>query len=305
MLVQALLVLGSMLTALAIGVDASLYLMQRYQLQHALLDTVRLHTRTHMQPSAFASDLKTQLKRMHLPLVLGWPHSWHAEQHSPNDKDFQHFRDPHLEKQLQWPHLAINNDYQDQQHQQNPASTLFSGRNIFTANTLQLHFYYAYQPYNPVVRALLKGFESWAQHSYTRQLLNQGMLPIKVHISHPYASHPIAWPFQAGLPYHRSKQATHADNPQASMGTHTHLLPPQRDSPPVWNDNEKPHRPPKKDDDSVGFKDYLDGQPSDRNTGTDPAGQKSDGSNPGQSAAADDALNCDHPACCGDLIVQQ
>src|SRR5690625_7133100 len=116
MFVQAIFVLGSMLTALAIGIDASLYLLQRYQLQHALLDTVRLHTRTHMQPTAFADELKAQIPRLRLPQPLGWPHRWYPEQISASDADSEQFQDPHVAQRLAWAYPAINNDYQAHPH---------------------------------------------------------------------------------------------------------------------------------------------------------------------------------------------
>src|SRR5699024_6565879 len=215
----------------------------------------------------------------------------------------QRFRDPHLEKQLQWPYLAINNDYQAQQHQQNPGSATLSERNIFTANTLQLEFYYAYRPYNPVVRTLFQGLESWARHSYTQQLLKQGLLPIKIHISHPYASHPIAWPSQVELPYYRRKQTTTAASSQPSADAH--LIPPLLSTPPVRNDKDKIHRPSNKGTDSVDYETSDDTDLINWDIGPDQGGLQNNWSDADQITMPDNALGCDHPACCGDLAGQQ
>lgn len=306
MFVQAIFVLGSMLTALAIGIDASLYLLQRYQLQHALLDTVRLHTRTHMPPTAFADELKAQIQRLRLPQPLGWPHSWYAEQISPSDEDFEHFQDPHLAQRLEWAYPAINNDYQAHQHSLLQVSTAPRGRNIFTANTLQLNFYYAYRPYNPIIRALFKGLQSWAQHPYTQQLLAVGLLPIRIDISHPYASHPVAWPHQSNLPYHRKRRAAAVVDHNGTPTTH--LMPTPLQAPPNaaqtigQTDAQKENtQDDKKDTDPVAdeviSQDLLPG-------GTDTWADNSDQPSPPTEAPTapvnDDPLSaCDHPACCG------
>lgn len=293
MLVQALVILGSMLTALSISIDAGFYLLHRYQLQHALFDTVRLHTRTHMRPSAFAQELKEQIERLHLAQPLGWPHSWYAEQLSPSDEDFELFRDPVLEKRLQWPYPAINNNYQAHQFWQHNDAPI-SGKNIFTANTLELLFYYAYRPYNPIVRALLKGFYSWAKHSYTRGLLEEGLLPIKIHITHPYASHPIAWPAQTDLPYFRHTGALQPtaprESPMASL------------RPPTASHSNKLSTV-----DTSSRDDALTPFPSPSAPSQVPPTQldKDDLENnwgaPPQDLWPDSALNCDHPACCSVL----
>ncbi len=281
MLVQAIFVLGSLCTALAIGIDASLYLLQRYQIQHALFETIRLHTRLHMQPDAFAQDLKTNIENILLPQPLGWPHSWHAEQLSPTEADFELFRDPLLEQSLDWPYAAINNDYQAQQYRQSPPD-LASGRTIFSANTLALDFYYAYRPYNPILRALLKHLHSWAQHTYTQHLLSNGLLPIKIHVSHPFSSHPIAWPQSTHLPYYRH---TGTHNQTIWHSKNNILMPPLKQPP---TESWHAHHPPALETDELTPLSPPVTAPPLNNQWAPPLGH----------TVPDTVIRCDHPACC-------
>lgn len=234
MLVQAVFILGSLLCTLAIGIDAALYLFQRQKVSHALLDTLRQQTRSHMQPQRFAHQFRAELEALGVSQPNGWPDSWHIEQLSPNDADFATFRDPQVEQQLPWPHAAINNHYQKRQHQY--FGLLRNGqekRDIFSANTLHIHIFYAFQPLNPVVRVLLKQARPFAQHPYTRQLLDKGQLPISINMRIPYASHPVAWPNDPALPYYRHTHSELALQP--GPGTPVTQTPPPQ-SPPYNQD---------------------------------------------------------------------
>lgn len=326
MFVPALFVLGSLFTTFAIGLDAALYLLQRHQLSHALLDTVRAHTRQHMQPEQFAQQLRFEIEKIRLPLPLGWPHSWHAEQHRPTDADFMRFRDPHLEGQLQWPHPTINNRYQAQQHsifsahtQQArqtdahnlgplaastslsatrtppPALATDAAQNIFAANTLQLRFSYAFRPTNPIVRPVLRALTNWVRHPYSQKLFAQGLLPIVIELEHPYASHPVAWPEQSGIPYyrlptkdqqwHKTQTADYQPMPQ---------LPPRQDKP----DIDSGDNPNTADAPHHGLDEFVTQPISDtestNTTGAQPADQIPWDPNRNHEGEWD----CDHPNCC-------
>src|SRR5690625_2779345 len=212
MVVQAIFVLGSFLTTFTIALDLSIYLLQRFQINHALLETVRLHTRQHMNPELFAADLKVQLQKIKVPQPLGWPNSWFAEQLSLNEQDFNLFEDSLLKKTISTPYLVINNHHQQGQHQwllrkkgQDSSYLFRQHQTIFKANTLHLRFYYAYRPYHPILRFLARKLTNQAKHNFNHLLFKQGMLPMIIEIKHPFASHPIAWPNQSHIPYRRMK----------------------------------------------------------------------------------------------------
>lgn len=228
MFAQALWVLGSLLTCFSIAIDGARYLLQRHQVSHALLESVRLQSRAHMHPEHFAAQLQQTLQQLAVPQPLGWPHSWHAEQLRPNDEDFSLFRDHQLEQALSWSHPTINNHYLDAQHQHHQSSAerqssvgglpsvgglSSTNPNIFAANSLKLVFYYAFEPLNPLVRAILKPLHGSVQHPFTQRLLAQGLLPLVFELTHPYASHPVAWPQHPELPYYRL-QSTDKPTPE-------------------------------------------------------------------------------------------
>src|SRR5690625_7782909 len=104
MLVQAVFILGSLLCTLAIGIDAALYLFQRQKVSHALLDTLRQQTRSHMQPQRFAHQFRAELEALGVMQPNGWPDSWLIEQLSPHDTDLATLRAPHEVTQNARPH---------------------------------------------------------------------------------------------------------------------------------------------------------------------------------------------------------
>ncbi|MFA5703487.1 MAG: TadE family protein [Advenella sp.] len=166
---------------------------------------------------------------------------WRIVIQSPDQADFIDFQRKDLSIAQQTGLPAIDNNYQYEQYQRTGTGN-YSGNNIFQANTLQIELTYPYQPLIPGISQLFKVLVGNGK-DYDRQLMNQGILPIKQTLSISMQSHPVLWPVEPGgkvLYSHTSMPISGIGKPQtgnlqtctglwcgttASNGTHTPTRP--------------------------------------------------------------------------------
>lgn len=205
---------GFLITAIPIlllglgGIELTQWYQTRHLIDTALMQAARHASFTHTKPAQIEQTFEQAL----LPLFASGGSSTQQQQHyfkqiqqqtklpawriQINNPKHSHFIDFHrddLDIAKQTGLLAIDNNYQYEQHQRKGIG-IASQQSIYDANTLTMTITYAYKPLLPGINTLIRSLQIFTQEEYSKQLLNKGFLPITQRLSISMQSHPIAWP---------------------------------------------------------------------------------------------------------------
>ncbi|MFV9475202.1 TadE/TadG family type IV pilus assembly protein [Advenella sp. RU8] len=211
--VEFLLVAAPLLMLGMGSIEASYWYITRQASSLALFEAARAAATSHANPQNIEQAFEKALQPLFVPAgnftspsarMLAYFSSiqkktglapWRIVIKNPNQADFIDFQRKDLPISQQTGLPAIDNNYQYEQHQRSGTGT-FSGHNIFQANTLQIELTY---PYRALIPGLGQLFRLLAdnQQDYDKQLMRQGILPIKQTLSISMQSHPVLWPVEA------------------------------------------------------------------------------------------------------------
>lgn len=202
------------------GIEITQWYQTRHLVNVALMQAARHASMTHAQPE----EIEKSFEQAILPLFSSKESSsrrqqqyfrllqqrqlppWRVIVENPNHKHFMDFHRDDLSIAKQTGLLAIDNNYQYEQHQHRGVG-LLSQQSIYEANTLTMVITYPYHPLIPGMKSLFKALQTLATDDYAKQLLAHGFLPITHRLSMSMQSHPVEWPSLA--------------NGKVIMGTHS------------------------------------------------------------------------------------
>lgn len=208
-IVEFLVVALPLLLAAMASYEASRWYMTREAVSLALLEAGRAGSVNHARPRAIEDAFLDALTPLYAPAGdFRDPRERMIHQHKrveqnsnqlawdiiithPNIAEFADFMQKDLPIAVQTGNPAINNNYQQRQHQQFPRGPT-SGSTIYDANTLQLQARYLYVPVVPGMRALLRTVFG-AIGASGSPLATEGALPISASITIEMQSHPVLW----------------------------------------------------------------------------------------------------------------
>lgn len=234
----------SLLFCALFTVEAARWHATRQALHLALLEAARTGATTHARPAAIEQAFETALlplfhppgahgsarERMRASFLAvaqqtGAP-PWRIDLLSPTASAYADFADAALRVPGAPGMLAINNDYQAEQHQRRrrmgwPGGRgARSGQTIFDANTLRLRLTYAHPPLVPGVRAVLRSVA--AMRGARDAAARAGMLVMAVDLALPMQSHPVQW--QAAGIGSQFRPTLRSERPQARDARQGHTV---------------------------------------------------------------------------------
>ncbi|NOL49533.1 pilus assembly protein [Pelistega europaea] len=152
-------------------------------------DDLSGHPHSHSSSMALSRQQKYFLQVLQQTQVP----AWRIVVDNPKHSHFVDFHRDDLDIAHQTGLLAIDNNYQYEQHQRK-GTGLLSLESIYEANTLSMKITYAYEPMLPGVKTLFRALQHFAHDDYAKQLFAQGFLPITQRLSISMQSHPVEWP---------------------------------------------------------------------------------------------------------------
>lgn len=207
--VEFIVVAIPLLFAAMTSYEVSRWYMTREAVSLALLEAGRAGSVSHARPRAIEAAFLSALTPLYAPAGafrsprdrmlhqinqlerIGTRRAWDIAIAHPDMAEFADFMQKDLPIAIKTGNPAINNNYQQNQHQQYPRGPT-SGSTIYDANTLELHAQYLYVPVVPGMRALLRTLFGPISESGS-PLATHGALPIRASITIEMQSHPVLW----------------------------------------------------------------------------------------------------------------
>lgn len=190
--------------------EVSVWYNTRHSINLALVEAARQGSVHHTRPEAIQRAFEQALHPLFVPhgvynsvqarqdayfqsIESQAGYSWQILIESPQQSHFADFKRDDLAIAQQTGLLAIDNNFQKEQDLHRRKG-LFSGEDIFQANTLRLSLNYPYKPKVPGLQSLFKQLAIFQSDPHAALLMREaGVLVIKHSMSISMQSHPVYW----------------------------------------------------------------------------------------------------------------